>query len=126
LRCTGFYNCSWVVQANLIKDLIKDRAVIRSCFLCLFCHSIANRSLYVNKRNSLVLFFPIALVAKKARIKLSGVLPYPTNMAVDIVITLYDKYGDATEVLNKCCVHVNKGVQFADSQITGIIQESKR
>ena len=69
---------------------------------------------------------PIALIGKKARIKLSGILPHRTNMTVDIVITLFDKYGDATEVLNKCCVQVDKGLQFADSQITGIIQETKR
>ena len=69
---------------------------------------------------------PIALIGKKVRINVSGVLPNPTDMTVDIVITLFDKYGDATEVLNKCCVKVDKGLQFADSRITGIIQESER
>ena len=69
---------------------------------------------------------PIALIGKKVRINVSGVLPNPADMTVDIVITLFDKYGDATEVLNKCCVKVDKGLQFADSRITGIIQESER
>ncbi len=69
---------------------------------------------------------PIDLIGKRARINVSGVLPNPTDMTVDIVMTLFDKHGDATEVLNKCCVQVDKGVQFADSQITGIIQESEK
>jgi hypothetical protein len=63
------------------------------------------------------------LIGKKVRIEASGVVAQLGS--VDIVVTLFDKYNQGEELVNQCCVEVVGGLQFSESKIMGIIEESE-